>query len=119
MRKEFKIFSVMVVFVFILSVAYNLNKLFKYALFNLETNEMLFGLSYTIPLVVCGYMICKQARHTLEKIICKFFLWIALTSLCDELIFDPFKPQIWEHFAGLIIMLTLIYTDARIKKNRA
>jgi drug/metabolite transporter superfamily protein YnfA len=118
MRKEFKIFSVMVVCVFVLSVTYNLNKLFNYVLFSQEDNETLFGLSYTIPLVVCGYMICKQARHTLEKIICKFFLWIAITSLCDEIIFDPFKPQIWEHFAGLIIMLTIIYTDARIKKNR-
>lgn len=117
MRKEYKIFAIMVGLVSILSLSYNVNKLYDYAFFTYEVNEKLFGFSYTIPLVVCAYMIYKNARTSVEKFICKVFLWISFSSLCDELIFAPFKPQIWEHITGLLITLILIY-NARNKKAR-
>jgi hypothetical protein len=116
MRKEYKVFSLMVVVVFFLSLAYNVNKLYSYAFFPQWLNEKFFGLSYTIALSVCAYMICKNARKGLEKAICKVFLWIAFSALADELLFNPFKAQIYEHITGAIITIIIII-NARRKEN--
>jgi hypothetical protein len=68
---------------------------------------MLFGLSYTIPLNFLAFMLCKEAIFILEKIICKLFVWISLSALVDELIFDPYKANWHEHITALIILLLL------------
>lgn len=117
MRKEYRIFAAMVVFVFLVSLAFNVNKIMSYALFNQQISEFLFGISYTVPMVVCGYVICKHAKFALEKAICIIFLWFASSALMDELLFDPFTPQIWEHLAGALI-IGLLYTYERIKETR-
>lgn len=115
MRRDYKIFAIMVGLVIILSFSYNVNKSLEYLFWNKGINEKLFGLSYTIPLVVCAYMICKNARTGVEKVICKVFLWITFSAFVDEILFDPFRPQMHEHIIGLIITLIFIH-HARSKK---
>jgi hypothetical protein len=117
MRKEFKIFATMVGLVFTLSLLYNLNKVFNYSIFDLSINEKLFGLSYTVPMVVCGYLICKNAKFVAEKIVCKLFLWISLSAFFDEIFFNPFKPQLHEHIVALIVLIAIIKINARRKEN--
>lgn len=106
----------MVGFLFVLSFAFNLNKIVSYSLFSQEVSEFLFGISYTIPMVICGYLIFKHSKFALEKAISIIFLWFAFSAFLDELLFDPFKPQLWEHLAGALIIL-LLYSYERIKKT--
>ena len=78
---------------------------------------MLFGLSYIVPLNVFGFIMRSQAKFIWEKVVVGVFLWFTLSSLMDELFFDPFKPEITEHIIGIFV-LAIIYYYERLKKIR-
>lgn len=107
----------MVLFVFIDSLLFNLNKELNYALFRKSVNELLFGLSYIIPLNVFGFIMKTQAKFLWEKIVAGVFLWFTLSALADELFFDPFQVGTLEHITGLIILIIIYYYE-RFKKIR-
>lgn len=116
MRPEYKIFAYTIVVIFIMSAIRNFNQLLGYSLFSKDVSEVIFGLSYTIPFIVSGYVIYKQSRFFWERFFCGFFLWMAISALMDELFFDPFTPQLWEHFTGLLTII-FIYRYERFKKT--
>lgn len=121
MRWEFKLFAIVVAAVFLISLAYNVNILLNYAFFGVETSELMFGLSYTMPMVTCAYIICKHAKFPLEKFVCRFFFCIALSAFLDEVFFDPHKPSLAEHIAAIILVFILAYYERifnRIKETR-
>ncbi len=107
----------MVLFVFVISFAYNYNKIKDYEYFTKEINEMLFGLSYIVPLNVFSFIMYGKAKFVLEKVIVAPFLWFSFSTLMDELFFDPFTPTIKEHILGLTV-LVIIYYYERLKKIR-
>jgi len=117
MRTDYKLFGLMVLFTFLVSLSRNVNKIYQYRWFPENISEMLFGLTYTIPCVVCGYIIYKRAKFFWERVISLFFLMIALSALMDEILFDPFTPQIWEHITALILT-AIIYIYERAKETR-
>lgn len=78
---------------------------------------MLFGISYEVPLNVFCFIMYKQAKFPLEKLVVIPFMWFAFTALMDELFFDPLTPTIKEHIVGLTI-LPIIYYYERFKKIR-
>lgn len=117
MRPVYKIFALMVFFVFVVSFAYNYNKIKDYEYFTKEINEMLFGLSYIVPLNVFGFIMKSQAKFMWERVISWIFLWIPLSALMDELFFDPFTPSIKEHFVCLTVLIIIYYYE-RLKKIR-
>jgi len=86
-----------------------------------DVSSRLFGLSYSVPMVVCGYVICKQAKFAFEKFICRFFLCLAISALLDEILFDPFTPSYKEHLTAILLVITLSYYERlfnRIKETR-
>lgn len=107
----------MLLFVFVVSFAYNYNKIEGYKYFAKNLNEMLFGLSYIVPLNVFGAIMYSQAKFAVEKIVVGVFLWFSFSSLMDELFFDPFTPSIKEHILGLTILIIIYYYE-RLKKIR-
>ena len=107
MRKKFKYFAWMVFVVLVISLTYNINKIYDYYFFNQSINDKLYGLSVTIPITFFALVIRKEASFTLEKIICNLFVWIALSGLADELLFDPYKANWHEHLTSLIMLLLL------------
>lgn len=111
MRSQYKAFAYMVLIVFLISLAYNVNKVGGYCFFDRNTNDRLFGLSVMIPINFFAFKMCKEASFFLEKVICKVFLWIAISGLCDELFFDPYKAGIHEHLAALIVLITIYYYE--------
>lgn len=117
MRLAYKIFSWTVLFVFVVSFAYNYNKVKEYEYFSKELNEMLFGISYIVPLNVFGFIMMSQAKFIWERVISGIFLWIPLSALADELFFDPFTPSVKEHFVCLIVLIIIYYYE-RLKKIR-
>ena len=121
MRAHYKIFTLAVLFTLAVSLLYNLNVMWGYCWFDPGISDKLFGLSYTVPMVVCGYVICKQAKFLLEKLICRFFLCIAFSALLDEIIFDPYTPSYKEHLTAIILVIILFYYERifnRIKETR-
>lgn len=121
MRSYYKVFLFGVIFMFFVSLIYNLNKLWHYCWFDYDVSSRLFGLSYTVPMVVCGYVICKQAKFAFEKFICRFFLCLAISALLDEILFDPFTPSYKEHLTAIILVIILSYYERifnRIKEAR-
>ncbi len=117
MRTAYKIFAITLVFVLLISLLFNLNKMNAYFMFSKPVNEMLFGLSYIVPLNVFGFIMLYQTKFFWERVVCRIFLWFSVSSLADELFFDPFKPGIWEHVFGLAILI-IIYQYERSKKIR-
>lgn len=117
MRWEYKIFGFLVLFVFIVTFLYNYNKIEGYEYFSREINEMLFGISYIVPLNAFCFIMYRQAKYPLEKLVVIPFMWFAFSALMDELFFDSLKPTINEHLIGLII-LPIIYYYERFKKIR-
>lgn len=117
MRPAYKIFALMVLFVFVVSFAYNYNKIKDYEYFTKEINEMLFGLSYIVPLNVFCFIMYSKAKFVMEKLVVLPFMWFSFSALMDELFFDPFIPTIKEHIVGLTV-LPIIYYYERFKKIR-
>ena len=116
MRKRFKIFGLMLLIVFLISLTYNVNKIYGYFLFDQSINDRLYGLSVAIPITFLAFMMCKDALFFIEKVICKLFVWIALSGLVDELLFDPYTANWHEHATAIFILLLLtIYEKSRGK----
>lgn len=117
MRLAYKIFAWTFLFVFVDSLVYNLNMIQDYWFFPKEINQTLFGLSYIVPLNVFGFIMYIQAKFSWEKIVVAVYLWFTTSALADELFFDPYKPGVWEHVAGLLILIIVYYYE-RFKKAR-
>lgn len=117
MRLAYKVFAWMVFFVFVVSFAYNYNKIKDYEYFTKQVNEMLFGLSYIVPLNVFCFIMYSQAKYILEKAFVIPFMWFSFSALMDEIFFNPLIPTINEHLLGLTI-LPIIYYYERLKKVR-
>lgn len=111
MRKQFKYFALMFAVVFVISLAYNLNKCAGYPWFSQGINSLLYGLSVSIPLNFFAFTMCRQAKFFWEKVICKAFLWVTLSGLVDELLFDPLTFNWHEHVVAAAVLLFLIYYE--------
>ncbi len=117
MRTVYKIFAIMLVFVLVTSFLFNYNKMNDYFILPKRINEMIFGMSYIIPMNVFGFIMLYQTKFFWERVVCRFFLWFSISALIDELFFDPFKPEMKEHVFGLIILIIIYYYE-RSKKIR-
>jgi len=115
MRYKFEIFAITVLYVLIISALYNTNKLLDYRLFSNDINELLFGLSYTVPFNIFGIILLKESVKKWHVVVSKTFLWLTISALADELFFNPFEPEFYEHITAIIIVLSLTYCD-RIRK---
>lgn len=116
MRKKFKAFALMFLAVFLISLTYNVNKIYGYPLFDQSINDRLYGLSVTVPITFFAFYMCREASFFIEKVICKLFVWIALSGLADELLFDPYTPNWHEHATAIFILILLtIYEKSRRK----
>ena len=116
MKRDFIIYVSLTMVGIIMRALSDLDSVFEWSL----NGDYLWGVGLAIILFAWAIHINKKTTNGKRKLITRFFLFTAISNLCDEAIFDPYfvSWEEWATAAGFYLTLFISQKYELVRRDR-
>ena len=104
MISGFKIYVYLTILGLLFRLSWDLNHSYKW----LSDGDRLYGAGSGLILVGCAIYIASTKKKGWQKVFTRVFFYTAISNLCDEILFDPFRVS-WEEWVSALFVLVIVY----------
>lgn len=109
-RNSFYVFFASLVIGWSLLLFWNLNH--EYCWITDGTlSDRFYGSGVAIMFLGCAHHINSARRYGWEKALTEFFFFTTISSLCDEVFFNPLIVSVWEWLLAATVWIFLLYKN--------
>lgn len=111
MIKAFKIYVILSVVGFMFRLFWDLNHSYNW----IVDADLFYGIGIGLLFIGCAIEIDSRQSKGWQKIFTRFWLFTAISNLCDEVLFDPYDVS-WQEWVVALVVLISVYLYERKKE---